>query len=143
MAKLRSELKDEPATRARLLTALGGIYGNLGMFEKEQRLLEEALALQESLAGRNDPSLFPILRGLAHAYDAQAKYQAADDSLRRAETIAVRAKARVDEAEALDLRAASLQARGRLGEAEPRRAAPWRCGRRPWGPITARPPRPA
>ena len=28
--RLRTELKDQPATRARLLTVLGGIYGNLG-----------------------------------------------------------------------------------------------------------------
>ncbi len=117
-SRLRSELKDQPVTRGRLLTTLGGIYGNLGLNKEARALLEEALTLQESQFGRDDPALLPVLRYLANTCAAQAQHGRGDQLFRRAVAIAARAKRPADEAEALELLAASLEARGRLDEAE-------------------------
>ena len=65
--RLREELTGDPATRARLLTTLGKIRGDLGLYRDAQSLLEEALAVQERLSGRDSPELVAPMLALAHA----------------------------------------------------------------------------
>lgn len=126
--RVRTELKDQPATRARLLTVLGGIYGNLGLHTQAQGLLEEALALQERLSGQDDAALVPVLTRLGNALAGQGDHTRADALFRRAAEIASREKVPAEEGAALNLLAASLHAQGRLDEAEPvarRSVAAW------------------
>lgn len=126
--RLRTELKDQPATRARLLTVLGGIYGNLGLNREAQGLLEEALALQERLSGPHDKALVPVLTRLGNALGSQGDHKRADELFRRAAEIASRKRLPAEEGTALNLLASSLLAQGRLDEAEPvarRSVAAW------------------
>lgn len=126
--RLRTELKDQPATRARLLTVLGGIYGNLGLNREAQGLLEDALALQEGLSGPDDEALLPVLSRLGNAVTAQADHTRGDEVFRRAVEIARRRKVPEEEGTALNLLASSLLAQGRPDEAEPvarRSVAAW------------------
>ena len=46
--RVRSELADQPALQARLMTVIGDVYRSLGAYEQGQPLLEEALALYQS-----------------------------------------------------------------------------------------------
>jgi tetratricopeptide (TPR) repeat protein len=117
-ARLRVELKEQPATKARLLTALGGIYGNLGLNKESRELLEEALKLQEDLFGRDDKNLLTTLRNLANACASQGAHQRADELCRRAVAIAAREGRTADEADTLHLLATSLGTQRRLDDAE-------------------------
>jgi len=138
--RLRTELKDQPATRARLLTVLGGIYGNIGLHIQAQGLLEEALSLQERLSGRDDQALVPVLTRLGNAFAGQGDHKRGDELFRRATEIASREKLPAEEGTALNLLASSLVAQGRLDEAEPvarRSVVAWTRAVGPDSPKTA------
>ncbi len=60
-AQIKSQLKNEPQVRAELLTTLGNVYRNLGLFRPSAELLEEAVAVP----GKTPPSEFNALLALA------------------------------------------------------------------------------
>jgi len=117
--RLRRELADEPATRARLLAVLGGIHGNLGLQREARELLEEAIALEERRSGRDSPALLPPLAALGGSLAAQGEHALAQPVLQRALAIARRHRLPAQEATALNHLASSLAQQGRLDEAEP------------------------
>ncbi|HPC82477.1 MAG TPA: serine/threonine-protein kinase [Thermoanaerobaculaceae bacterium] len=116
--RARSGLAGQPATKARLLTTLGRIHNNLGMPDKACLLLEESLALQERLSGRDDAAVLPVLLPLASAYADQGMLERARDTYERAGVLARRHGKRQREADAL-IGLASTEARlGRAAQAE-------------------------
>lgn len=60
-AQIQSQLKNEPQVRAELLTTLGNVYRNLGLFRSSAELLEQAVAVR----GKTPPSEFNALLALA------------------------------------------------------------------------------
>lgn len=117
--RLRRELADEPATRARLLGVLGAIHGNLGLHGEARGLLEEAVALEERRSGRASPALLPALSALGGALAAQGEHARAQPILQRAVALARRHRLPAAEAAALDQLTTSLARQGRIDEAEP------------------------
>lgn len=117
-ARIRTELADQPATKARLLATLGRIHVSLGIPDAASALLEEALALQEGLAGPGDASLLPILLPLSSSYAEQGKLDRAEQTLHRAIEIARRRRDRRREADALISLATTFQRAGQIERAE-------------------------
>jgi eukaryotic-like serine/threonine-protein kinase len=116
--RLGSVLHDQPATRARLLTALGEIQGNLGLDKESVALLEEALALQERLTGRESKELVPILNALGYAYVSEAHWDEGEATYLRSIAIAERTGPASQLAAAVSGVATTYQTLGRLDEAE-------------------------
>jgi serine/threonine protein kinase len=50
-ARIETELRDQPAIRARLMHIMGVVYGNLGLYPEATSLLEQALATRRQLHG--------------------------------------------------------------------------------------------
>ena len=119
VARLRDELKDQPAIRARLLAVLGGIHGNLGLYREAEDLLEEALTVEERRVGPDDPSLLPLLGSQGNALSGLGELDRAETTLRQAVELAHRAELPAEEATALNRLAALLVGQRRLDEAEP------------------------
>src|SRR6185369_1580819 len=59
--RLKSELRDQPLLRARLLDTLGGIDTGLGLYDDARPLLDEALNLRERLRGPRGPEVADTL----------------------------------------------------------------------------------
>jgi serine/threonine-protein kinase len=59
--RIRHELNEQPAARARLAFSIGKVALQLGALDQAEELLDEALALQEQLAGADSPTLIPML----------------------------------------------------------------------------------
>jgi len=75
VARIRTDLVSQPLVQARLLTAMGRVYGALSDFPTARTLLDEALALRTEKLGVEHPdvadTLFSLgeLGTLDHAYD--------------------------------------------------------------------------
>jgi serine/threonine-protein kinase len=48
--RIRTELKEDPEVRATLLDSMGNVYKNLGLYQRSEAQLREALALRRTLA---------------------------------------------------------------------------------------------
>ncbi len=63
--RIRSELRDQPGVRAKLMLALGNVYWNLGLGDDAASLLEEAHQVQRELFAEDSPEIAPTLIELA------------------------------------------------------------------------------
>jgi serine/threonine-protein kinase len=124
---VEDELRDQPASRARLLTLLGRTYNALGLYPASIDVLGRALALTEARDGTASPQVADVLRSLARSQYYDGRYETAERSLRRARRILRRARrilaagpgARSAESLRVDLELGDLlHTRGRLTEAE-------------------------
>ncbi len=119
--RISAELIEEPEIRADMMTVLGGIYCELGLFDRAGPLLEEALEIREGRfrEGEASPELrLPSLRALARWHFDQGRYDETQALLGRARRIVEHAYG-ADHPEAADLddRMASLRvARGEYEE---------------------------
>jgi tetratricopeptide (TPR) repeat protein len=68
----------------RVLHDLAVLQRNADHFDEARDLLEEALRLQISLAGRGDPSVAPLLRDLALLYAQKREWVTVEALMRRA-----------------------------------------------------------
>jgi tetratricopeptide (TPR) repeat protein len=116
--RLDGELHDQPATRARLLRALGEIQGNLGLHEESASLLEQALALQERLTGPESGELAPILDALGNTYFVQSRWREGEERYLRAIAIAEHEGLKAELARAVTGLGVGYQMQGKLDEAE-------------------------
>jgi non-specific serine/threonine protein kinase/serine/threonine-protein kinase len=83
-ARIRTELKDQPLVRARLLETIGEVYRSNGLYEQGRPLLAEALDVRRQALGPDDPSLADPLQSIA-MLDRQAGRSAdAEGPLREA-----------------------------------------------------------
>jgi serine/threonine-protein kinase len=66
--RIRSELRDRPLVRARLLAAIGNAYRTLGVYDSATARLDEALSLRERVFGRDHLEFATALhqRGMLH-----------------------------------------------------------------------------
>ena len=70
-ATVQFELRDQPLSQARLLSAIGQTYYKLGLYEEARTLLEHALALHREALAPGHPDIAVTLRHLAVVYQAQ------------------------------------------------------------------------
>ena len=75
--RLADELKDQPYIRARMMFALGKVYGNLGLYTNAIDLHQTALEIRRSLYGDTHPEVAESLEGLASAYRADRTFDEA------------------------------------------------------------------
>ncbi len=78
--RLQRGLEDEPETRAALLDTVGQVFLNLGLYDRAEPLLTEALALRRAAAAGGD-DLVRSLGHLAAAQHSRGEYEGAQASL--------------------------------------------------------------
>jgi serine/threonine protein kinase/Tfp pilus assembly protein PilF len=81
--RIRSGLLRQPAIRARLLAALGTVYQTLGYFRTAAELLEEGLAIQDGLGGKDLRHYAQTVGALAITLEDMNDYDAAETLYRR------------------------------------------------------------
>jgi tetratricopeptide (TPR) repeat protein len=118
--KVVRELKDQPVVQARLLDTIGKLYQSIGLYDREQPLLEEALRLRRQALGSEHPDVATSLDHLgevARLKDDDAR----SESLLR-EALEMRRKLlgaeNKDVAASLNHLAVVLHDRGQYDEAE-------------------------
>jgi len=108
LAKIRAELKDQPAVRSQVLRAIGTVYNSLGLYGEGEAVMRECLSLAE-----RTPSIGPLER--ARAQEALAYAIVDAGKLTEAEDLYLKAIAYYDSAP--EHRIDATTARGRLGYA--------------------------
>jgi serine/threonine protein kinase/tetratricopeptide (TPR) repeat protein len=88
--RVQRELAGQPELQAEILTVMGRIYRRLGVYDKAQHLLEQALAIGRPVFGPEHKSLAQILNDLGVLQADRGDYAAADRSLEQA--VAMRRK---------------------------------------------------
>ena len=81
--RLRDALTDQPLIRAELLDTIGTVYRHLGSYEESATLIEEALALRQSLLPSGHPDVAESLRHQGMTQIQQGKFEDAERSLRQ------------------------------------------------------------
>ncbi len=71
--KIDRELKGQPLVRARLMGAMGRVYYGLGLFDRGEGLLKDALASEEKSFGRDSLEVAETLDALAMLVDNQGR----------------------------------------------------------------------
>lgn len=71
--RIRLELADQPAARARLAFSIGKVALQLGALDQAEQLLNEALALEERLTSAGSPTLIPLLERFARLRIEQSR----------------------------------------------------------------------
>lgn len=66
-ARVQDDLNDRPEIQSALMGTIGRVYFNLGVYDKSSRLLDEALRLQEQIAGKNAPEVADLQVDLAES----------------------------------------------------------------------------
>jgi tetratricopeptide (TPR) repeat protein/tRNA A-37 threonylcarbamoyl transferase component Bud32 len=117
--QIRQGLRDQPASRARLLDAIGMIDQKLGLYEPARPLLEEAVAVRRALPG----APLDLAASLVHlAQVCQAQHRPETETLLR-EALAIQEKRLGPDDPALALTSNELGIyygyRGELAKAEP------------------------
>jgi len=120
-ARLDRELADQPHTRARLLSAIGKVYRNLGLYEEAGPPLRKALDLRR---GRNADDALAVASSqieLADLYILLANYGEAESLLQDAMAVLERRADgdRLGLAQSLSELASVHRRQGRYGEAKP------------------------
>ena len=119
-AKVREELNEDPEVQAALMTALGRVYRNLGLYEPAAPLLEQAVDLRRQVHAGPRAETAESLAELGELFYAAGNYPAAEGAFR--ESLAVRREiSGADDPEIATLLsnlAVMAQVQGRLDEAE-------------------------
>ncbi len=118
--KVERELKHQPAVQATLLDTIGQLYQSIGLYDREQPLLEEALKLRRQALGPECAEVAASLSHLGEAARLKGDYARSEPLLR--EALIMRRKLlgaeHKDVAESLDNLGALLADRGNFNEAE-------------------------
>jgi eukaryotic-like serine/threonine-protein kinase len=86
----RAELENEPEAEAALLDTLGDVYGNLGLYEKAEPLMEDALRIRRLTFGASSLEAAASLESLGMIQRERARHAEAEASLR--ESLRIREK---------------------------------------------------
>ena len=117
--RLRLGLADQPELEAALLTTIGRVYRNLGLYDRARTVLDEALALRRRELPAGDPDLVESLNELGELLRLQGRYDEAEQVLAEAVgTAGSRRATAVHSARSLDLLGMVLLSRGRLAGAD-------------------------
>ena len=82
--RVQKELAAQPELQAEILTAMGRVYRRLGVYDKAQLLLEEALAVGRPVFGPAHKGLAQSLHDLGTVFADKGDYAAAGRSLEQA-----------------------------------------------------------
>ena len=82
--KISQELKGQPATQARLMTTMGTVYRELGLYPPAAELLERALSTRRKMSGSRSPDVAETGGELALCYMEQGRYEDAEALFREA-----------------------------------------------------------
>ncbi len=85
------ELQQQPLTQAQLMTTMGRVYRELGLYRQARSLLEQALATMRSRGAAADTNVAAVLDDLGHLLRETGEYGRARQCL--AEALAIREKA--------------------------------------------------
>src|SRR5262245_36262074 len=118
--KVVRELKNQPAVQAKLLDTIGQLYQSIGLYDREQPLLEEALKLRRQSLGDESTDVATRLNHLGEVARVKDDYAKSESFFR--EALAMRLKLlgreRPEVAESMNNRGRVLVDRGKFGEAE-------------------------
>ena len=81
--KIDKELSGQPDVKATMLSLIGGVYTNLGLFDKSEILLKKALDIRNKL-NNNNMEESKSLRDLGQLYTYKGEYSKADTLLTKA-----------------------------------------------------------
>jgi eukaryotic-like serine/threonine-protein kinase len=79
--QVQRDLRDQPEVQAEIFTVLGRIYRRLGVFDKAQHLLEQALGIGSTVYGAEDVRVAQTLNDLGVLLTDKGDYAAAARSL--------------------------------------------------------------
>lgn len=82
--KVTNELKDQPEIQATLMSTMGNVYRNLGLYEQSSPLLEKTIELREKIFGGRHPAVAAGLHDLSRLRTEEAGYEQALGLARRA-----------------------------------------------------------
>jgi len=85
--RIERELKNQPATQARLMLVMGDVYRSLGLFDKARPLLERSLSIKEATFGNDSVELVETLNTLASLAWSHGRVRDARAAAERALTI--------------------------------------------------------
>ena len=119
--RIDSTLTDQPEVQAELLSVLGRVYANLGLFDRATPLLERALAQRRALYGARHASVATDMDRLGAALIGQDRFDEAEQLLRDAldQRRRLLGNASTETAETVEHLATLLEHRDDLAAAEP------------------------
>jgi serine/threonine protein kinase/tetratricopeptide (TPR) repeat protein len=82
--RIRGELKEEPEVRATLMATMGKVYNSLGLFDKAEGLLRDALEIRRRVLGHEHPEVAATMHSLAGVLLAKGDYAGAEALFREA-----------------------------------------------------------
>jgi len=82
--KVTNELKDQPEIQATLMSTMGNVYRNLGLYEQSSPLLEKTIELREKIFGGHHPAVAAALHNLSLLKEAEAEFEQALSLAQRA-----------------------------------------------------------
>jgi eukaryotic-like serine/threonine-protein kinase len=118
--KVVRELKNQPAVQAKLLDTIGQLYQSIGLYDRAQPLLEEALKLRRQALGDESLDVATTLTHLGAMARLKGDYARSEPLFREALIVRLKllGKEHKDVAESLDNLGALLVDRGACNEAE-------------------------
>jgi serine/threonine-protein kinase len=118
--KVVRELKDQPVVQAKLLDTIGQLYQSIGLYDREQPLLEEALKLLRQAQGNESSDVATILNHLGEVASLKGDYEKSESLYREALEMQLKllGPENKDVAKSLGNLGELLVQRGKLGEAE-------------------------
>ena len=118
-ARIQSDLREQPAVQATLMSTMGEAYHSLGSYKKARALKDQALALERRVYGAQSLEAAGGLTSLAETLSRQAEHTEAEQAAREAVDIARSGPgSEVALARALRELAWALYLQGSLDEAE-------------------------
>src|SRR5262245_4564414 len=82
--KVVRELKDQPVIQANLLDTIGKLYQSIGLYDRAQALLEEALKLRRQALGNESPDVATSLNHLGDVANLNGEYAKSESLFRKA-----------------------------------------------------------
>lgn len=118
--RVRRELTGDPLVQAAMMTAIGAVYDNLGLYDEAIELVRPALAIRQKLVP-NDAAIAESASVLASALRSRGQFEEAERLYRLALTTTRQrsADSHIHNMALLESLAEVLQIRGRPDEAEP------------------------
>ncbi len=119
--KVLRDLKDQPAVQAKLMDTIGGLYQSIGVYDRAQSLLEEALKLRRQTLGAEHADVAASLHHLADLAYGKGDFAGSEALFR--EALQLRQKLlgaeQPDVADSMNSLGVALLTLGNSAEAEP------------------------
>ncbi len=119
--KVMRELKDQPATQAKLMDTIGGLYLNVGAYDRAQALMEEGMKLRRQALGADHADVADSLHHLAAVAYEKGDFTSSESLYRDALTARRRlfGMEHLKSADSMAGLGRVLIAQGKFAEAEP------------------------